>query len=84
MAFDKGKTSNAPVGAMIGHSYCAQKPEKNKERNGAPKGIRTPVTAVKGRCPGPARRWGPGRKSEPCWIRTSDPHIKSVLLYQLS
>lgn len=22
--------------------------------------------------------------SEPCWIRTSDPYIKSVLLYQLS
>ena len=25
---------------------------------GVPRGIRTPVTAVKGRCPGPTRRWG--------------------------
>ena len=25
---------------------------------GVPKGIRTPVTAVKGRCPRPTRRWG--------------------------
>ena len=28
---------------------------------GIPKGIRTPVAAVKGRCPRPTRRWGPGR-----------------------
>ena len=28
---------------------------------GVPKGIRTPVVAVKGRCPRPTRRWGPGR-----------------------
>src|SRR5215469_2960355 len=44
---------------------------------GVPKGIRTPVTAVKGRCPRPlddgdatAGRWGsrtwPGKK-QPCW-----------------
>ena len=26
--------------------------------SGVPKGIRTPVTAVKGRCPRPTRRWG--------------------------
>ena len=26
--------------------------------NGVPKGIRTPVAAVKGRCPRPTRRWG--------------------------
>ena len=25
---------------------------------GVPKGIRTPVAAVKGRCPRPTRRWG--------------------------
>jgi hypothetical protein len=26
---------------------------------GVPKGIRTPVADVKGRCPWPTRRWGP-------------------------
>ncbi len=26
---------------------------------GVPKGIRTPVAAVKGQCPRPTRRWGP-------------------------
>ena len=27
--------------------------EIKQKRNGVPKGIRTPVTAVKGQCPGP-------------------------------
>jgi hypothetical protein len=31
--------------------------------SGVPKGIRTPVTDVKGRCPWPARRWGPSQIS---------------------
>ena len=29
---------------------------------GVPKGIRTPVAGVKGRCPRPTRRWGPINK----------------------
>ena len=29
---------------------------------GVPKGIRTPVAGVKGRCPRPTRRWGPLNK----------------------
>ena len=28
------------------------------QKTGVPKGIRTPVAAVKGRCPRPTRRWG--------------------------
>lgn len=34
--------------------YCAKPLEKTKKMNGDPTGIRTPVTAVKGRCP---NRW---------------------------
>ena len=33
-------------------------PEWMRNKYGVPRGIRTPVTAVKGRCPRPARRWG--------------------------
>src|SRR5690606_7534582 len=32
------------------------------QKNGSPKGIRTPVSAVRGRRPGPARRWDHRRK----------------------
>ena len=59
-----------------------------------PKGIRIPVTSVKGWCPGPLDDGDrtetidvlveTGAGSEPGWIRTIDPYIKSVLLYQLS
>ena len=45
-------------------------PDKNKgsgripnplKLDGVPKGIRTPVADVKGRCPWPTRRWGPSK-----------------------
>ena len=51
---------------------------------GIPKGIRTPVAAVKGRCPRPTRRWGRLRDGEPGGGRTHDHLIKSQVLYQLS
>ena len=67
---------------------------------GVPKGIRTPVAAVKGQCPRPTRRWGPRsnaanhinkynrvnilKNGAPTWTRTRGPRIKSPLLYQLS
>jgi hypothetical protein len=55
---------------------------------GVPKGIRTPVAAVKGRCPRPTRRWGlnivkrgtGGARRD----RTADLNTASVALSQLS
>ena len=65
--------------------------------NGVPNEIRTRVSTVKGWCPGPLDDGDRKRnsrfplsiqlllgRSEPGWIRTIDPYIKSVLLYQLS
>ncbi len=55
--------------------------------DGVPKGIRTPVTAVKGRCPRPTRRWGhclPGKTGGARRDRTADLNTASVALSQLS
>ena len=57
---------------------------------GVPKGIRTPVSSVKGRCPRPLDDGNVGEKKNRLknggsrWIRTIDPFIKSEMLYQLS
>ena len=54
---------------------------------GVPKGIRTPVTAVKGRCPRPTRRWGHCFNRQICGVRrdrTADLNTASVALSQLS
>ncbi len=54
---------------------------------GVPKGIRTPVTAVKGRCPRPTRRWGhcdPVKTGGARRVRTADLNTASVALSQLS
>jgi len=60
----------------------------NVDNHGSPKGIRTPVTAVKGRCPRPlddgtVMQWilKNGGSSE---TRTPDTLIKSQVLYRLS
>lgn len=37
---------------------CLRDLDAALSKNGVPKGIRTPVAAVKGRCPRPTRRWG--------------------------
>ncbi len=51
--------------SVIRHELVVVIPDKKKRPKGlsfygygVPKGIRTPVTAVKGRCPRPTRRWG--------------------------
>jgi hypothetical protein len=56
---------------------------------GVPKGIRTPVSSVKGRCPRPLDDGNLGENitqkiGGSRWIRTIDPFIKSEVLYQLS
>ncbi len=59
---------------------------KKKFIHGVPKGIRTPVSAVKGRCPRPLddRDVNIFKNGEPRWIRTNDPQLKRLLLYRLS
>ncbi len=59
---------------------------------GVPKGIRTPVAAVKGRCPRPTRRWGHifnhhkkvGKSGGAGRDRTDDLYNAIVALSQLS
>lgn len=78
---------------MKRRKICNQIPKRKvAEKRSVPSGIRTPAAAVKGRCPRPLDEGDKVHSEityqtntdEPGWIRTSDPYIKSVLLYQLS
>ncbi len=40
--------------------------EECLKKHGVPNGIRTRVTALKARCPGPARRWGRRKRAHSC------------------
>ncbi len=55
-----------------------------QEKNGVPKGIRTPVVAVKGRCPRPSRRWGQNLSGGARRDRTADLLHAMQALSQLS
>ena len=48
---------------------------------GTPKGIRTPVAAVKGQCPRPLDDRGIQKLGAPGAIRTPDPLVRSQILY---
>ena len=49
--------------------------------NGVPKGIRTPVAAVKGRCPRPLDDRDCKLNGAPEKSRTPDPLVRSQVLY---
>ncbi len=49
------------------YAFFSVKPPLTKKLNGVPKGIRTPVTAVKGRCPRPLD----DGDTENCYPRTN-------------
>ena len=55
---DEGDRTPDLNAASVALSQLSYVPGRRRKSFGVPKGIRTPVAGVKGRCPRPTRRWG--------------------------